>query len=78
MASSLTSRREEDMSDKRDFVPCPVCGQYSHTIDEGRLAEAFMHFQTMITHPLRGHPMWYAFNEKTRDAAQVLMAAAKE
>jgi hypothetical protein len=59
------------------FVPCPTCGQYSHSIGEDRLAAAFNLFQSMYAHPVRGHPMGHNFDEATRDAAQVLMAAAR-
>src|SRR3546814_17562233 len=34
-----------------------------------------MHFQSMIAHPVRGHPMANAFDDQTRDAAEVLMAS---
>ncbi len=59
------------------FAPCPTCRQYSHSIGDDALADAFMHFQTMIAHPVRGHPMGDVFDAKTRDAAQVLMAEAR-
>lgn len=59
------------------FAPCSLCKQYSHSIGDDQLAKAFMHFQSMIAHPVRGHPMGDAFDEQTRDAAQVLMAAAQ-
>ena len=59
------------------FAPCPYCRQYSHSIGEDRLAKAFMHFQSMYAHPVRGHPMGDNFDEQTQDAAQVLMAAAQ-
>lgn len=58
------------------FDPCPFCKQYSHSLGDGQLNAAFMHFQSLIAHPMRGHPMGEAFDEKTRDAAQVLMTAA--
>jgi hypothetical protein len=38
------------------------------------VAAAFNHFHTMIAHPVRGHPMGHAFDEQTRDAAQVMMS----
>jgi hypothetical protein len=63
--------------ERENFVPCPFCKQYSHSIGEDQLAEAFNHFQSLLAHPMRGHPMGEAFDEKTRDAAQVLMAAAR-
>lgn len=65
-----------ERTDPVDFVPCPLCKQYSHSIREDKLGEAILHFETMIAHPVRGHPMCQAFDDKTRDAAQVLMAAA--
>jgi len=68
------------MSDPKpvaEYAPCPICRQYSHSIDEDDLADAFMHFQSMIAHPVRGHPMGDAFDERTQWAAQVLVAAAK-
>lgn len=67
-----------DIEEQReDFAPCPYCKQYSHSIGDDQLAAAFMHFQSLLTHPLRGHPMGEAFDEKTRDSAQVLMTAAR-
>lgn len=59
------------------FAPCPTCRQYSHSIGEDRLAAALKHFESMRAHPVRGHPMGRNFDEQTRDAAQVLIAAAK-
>lgn len=59
------------------YAPCPTCHQYSHSIADDKIAEAFMHFETMIAHPVRGHPLGQAFDEKTRDAAQVLAALAR-
>lgn len=61
-----------------DFAPCPTCRQYSHSIGDDALAEALMHFESMYAHPVRGHPMGRNFDAKTRDAAQVLMAAARK
>src|SRR3546814_13177445 len=34
-----------------------------------------MYLQSMIAHPGRGHPMANAFDDQTRDAAEVLMAS---
>lgn len=62
---------------REGYAPCPTCGQYSHSIGEDELAAAFNHFQMMYAHLVRGHPMGYVFDEQTRNAAQVLMAAAK-
>jgi hypothetical protein len=59
------------------FAPCPFCHQYSHSIGGDQLAKAFMHFQSMYAHPMRGHPMGDIFDEQTQDAAQVLMTAAR-
>lgn len=56
------------------FAPCPTCGQYSHSLGEDAVAEAFMHFQTMIVPEHKSWACWHAFDDKTRDAAQVLMA----
>jgi hypothetical protein len=61
-----------------DYAPCPTCGQYSHSIGDDALADAFNHFQTMIDHRGDGLPTQHLFDEKTRDAAQVLMAAARK
>ena len=70
LAAKLTGARE-------GFAPCPTCKQYSHSIGEDKLTEAFNHFHTMYAHPVRGHPMGYWFEEKTRDMAQVLMSAVR-
>lgn len=64
-----------DMKSTRDgFAPCPLCHQYSHSLGDDAVTAAFNHFQSMVAHPVRGHPMGNAFDEKTRDAAQVLMS----
>src|SRR3546814_9964486 len=55
--------------------PCPTCRQYSHSIGEAQHNQAYMHFQSMIAHPVRGHPMANAFDDQTRDAAEVPMAS---
>jgi hypothetical protein len=60
-----------------DFVPCPMCKQYSHSIAGDDLADAIMHFESMTAHPLRGTPMGHNFDEQTRDYAQMLVAAAR-
>src|SRR3546814_1848783 len=54
-----------------------VCSSdlYSHSIGEAQHNQAYMHFQSMIAHPVRGHPMANAFDDQTRDAAEVLMAS---
>lgn len=62
----------------REFAPCPLCKQYSHAIGEDQLVEAFMHFQSMFSHRGDGIPTHFCFEERTRDAAQVLMAAARD
>lgn len=59
------------------FAPCSTCKQYSHSLSEGQIAEAFMHFQSMFSHRGDGIPTQYSFSPETRDAAQVLMAAAR-
>jgi hypothetical protein len=58
------------------FQACPTCRQYSHSIGEDQLAEAFMHFQSMFSHRGDGIPTQHSFDAKTRDMAQVLMAGA--
>lgn len=65
------------MSREAEFVACPTCKQYSHSIGEDRLAAAFNHFQMMLSHRVDGIPTQHCFDEATRDAAQVLMAAAR-
>lgn len=59
------------------FAPCPTCGQYSHSIGGDQLAEAFRHFETMFSHRGDGIPTQFVFGMETRDAAQILMAAAR-
>lgn len=56
------------------FEPCPTCKQYSHSIGDGLVAEAVLHFTTMTAHPVRGTPMGDVFDAKTRDYAQRLVA----
>lgn len=75
----LQDEPESDPGELRqnDFVPCPFCKQYSHSIGEDQLAAAFMTFQSMWSHRDDGIPTRYCFDERTRDAAQVLMAAAR-
>lgn len=58
------------------FAPCPTCRQHSHSIGDDQLAAAFMHFEAMTDHRGDGIPTQRLFNDATRDAAQVLMAAA--
>ncbi|MFZ5701169.1 MAG: hypothetical protein ACOY4P_07430 [Pseudomonadota bacterium] len=58
------------------FAPCPTCGQYSHSIGDDQLAAALMHFEAMTDHRGDGIPTQRVFDDATRDAAQVLMAAA--
>lgn len=58
------------------FAPCPTCGQYSHSIGDNQLAAAFRHFEAMADHRGDGIPTQRLFDDATRDAAQVLMAAA--
>lgn len=59
------------------FAPCPTCRQYSHSLGDDALAKAYMHFEMITAHPVRGHPMGHVYDDTTRDAAQVLMAAAR-
>jgi hypothetical protein len=59
------------------YAPCPTCHQYSHSIGEDALTEAFNYFRSMAAHPVRGTPMGFNFDEKTRDMAQILVAAVK-
>lgn len=61
----------------RKFAPCPLCKQYSHSIGEDQLAQAFNHFHTMYSHRGDGIPTQFCFPMETRDAAQILMAAAR-
>lgn len=67
----------QDILPTERFAPCPICKQYSHSIGEDQLARAFMHFQSMFSHRGDGIPTQHTFDEATRDAAQVLMNAAK-
>lgn len=57
------------------FAPCPTCGQYSNSLGDDEIADAYNHFHMMHAHPVRGHPMGDVFDEKTRNAAKVLCAA---
>jgi hypothetical protein len=57
------------------FSPCPTCRQYSHSLGQGQQTGAYMHFQSMVAHPVRGHPMANAFDDQTRDAAEVLVSS---
>lgn len=61
-----------------EFAPCPTCRQYSHSIGEDKLAAAFMVFQSMFSHRNDGIPTQFCFDEQARDAAQVLMTAARQ
>lgn len=63
-------------TDRPGFAPCPTCGQYSHSLSDDQLASAFMHFEAMTDHRGDGIPTQRLFADATRDAAQVLMAAA--
>lgn len=76
--ASYRPKETQPVADEQgSFEPCPTCKQYSHSIGGDQLADAFMHFETLLAHPVRGHAMGPAFDEKTRDAAQVLVAAAR-
>ncbi len=59
------------------YAPCPLCGQYSHTLTEDRITDALMHFTAMTDHRGDGIGTQHVFDDKTRDAAQALVAAAK-
>jgi hypothetical protein len=63
---------------EREFVPCPTCKQYSHSIPDDKIAEAFRTFQSMFSHRNDGIPTQFCFDEKVRDAAQVLTALARQ
>lgn len=65
-------------SSSPQFTACPLCKQYCHSIGEDQLAAAFMHFQSMFSHRGDGIPTQFCFDEQTRDAAQILMAAARK
>ncbi len=69
------TRQEVRREERAGFAPCPTCRQYSHSLSEDAVAEAFMHFQSMLSHRGDGIPTQFTFDAKTRDAAQVLMAA---
>lgn len=60
------------------YAPCPTCKQYSHSIGEGLVSEAIMHFTAMEAHPFRGTPMGHAFDEQTREYAQRLVATIEQ
>ncbi len=60
------------------LTPCPTCGQYSHSLGDDAITEAFNHFHSTYVRPVRSHLMVDVFDAKTRNAAQVLMAAARE
>lgn len=57
------------------FAPCPTCNQYSHSLGERQITDAFNHFQSMFSHRGDGIPTQFVFDQKTRDSAQVLMGA---
>ena len=63
---------------ERDFAPCPLCRQYGHSIPDDKLGEAARHFETMVCgNPLKSWPTHHAFDEQTRDYAQILVAHAR-
>lgn len=47
--------RSEDV-EREGFAPCPTCKQYSHSIGDDQLAEAFNHFQGDVLASRRRHP----------------------
>ena len=57
-----------------DYAPCPTCGQYSHSIDEGFVGEAYLHFEAMFSHRGDGFPTQHVHDQTTRDMAQRLLA----
>src|SRR3546814_18385057 len=57
------------------FSPCPTCRQYSHSIGEAQHNQAYIHFQSMIDHTVRGYLMANAFDDQTQDAGAVPMAS---
>lgn len=59
---------------KEGYAPCPTCKQYNHSIDEGLVGEAILHFTTIEAHPVRGTPMGPIFDEKTIDMARRIVA----
>lgn len=60
-----------------EFMPCPTCRRYSHSLGDDEVTKAFLHFQSMISHRGDGIPTQNAFDEATRDAAQVFVTALK-
>lgn len=74
----LTREAEVRGEEREDFAPCPTCHQYSHSLGEDRIAEAFRHFQSMMMSEIKGYPTHHAFDERTRDAAQVLVSAIRD
>ena len=65
-------------SENPSTTPCPTCHQYDHSSLGGdQVTNAFLHFQAMRSHRGGGTPTQFVFDEATRDAAQVLMAAAR-
>lgn len=74
-ADTMSEKLEQEA--REGFAPCPTCKQYSHSLGGDQLAEAFMHFQMMFSHRGGGIPTQFVFGERTRDAAQVLIAAAR-
>jgi len=78
IAALLTREAEVRGEERKGFAPCPTCHQYSHSISEDRITEAFNHFQSMFSHRGDGIPTQFTFDDRTRDAAQVLMAAIRD
>lgn len=67
------------MSGQPFFAPCPTCGRYSHSIEQyDAVAAAFNHFHMMISHRGDGSPTQNAFDDATRDAAQLLTSYVRE
>lgn len=78
IAAAVRSFMGSERPGHEGFSPCPTCKQYSHSLGDDALAKAYMHFEMMTAHPVRGHPMGHVYDDATRDAAQVLMAAARD
>lgn len=61
-----------EIVEREGYAPCPVCKQWSHSLRGDAVAEAFMHFHSMHDHRGDGIPTQHNFDQRTRDAAQVL------
>jgi hypothetical protein len=61
--------------DEPTLEPCPTCKQYSHSLDEGLIGEACLHFETMFSHRGDGFATQHIHDAETRDMAQRMLAA---